>query len=256
MISGAVEQPVVTSGGGPRYSGVPAHASAVRIALLGLGQVGSAVARRAGGDVHVLGALVRRPDARAGTYTFPLTSDPASLLDAGPDAVVELLGGVDPARALTLDALARGIPVVTANKTLLAWHGVELFDLPDAPRPPAETPAPPRFFPIYDNIGLSHKDRRHVVPAEAVGRLDGWIGWMAVDGFLRGQWDVVRDGTTATIEVSALSPLRSAEKADVEPEALNLLRMHAPDADRHQVAFGPISRWQRRSPRGGPPAAN
>ncbi|MFD0355691.1 winged helix DNA-binding domain-containing protein [Streptomyces sp. NPDC127110] len=78
-------------------------------------------------------------------------------------------------------------------------NGVELFDLPDAPRPDAGTPAPPRFLPEYDNLLLSHADRSRVIPPEAKGR--SWTGNQAhctllVDGFLAGLWRI--DGTGDT----------------------------------------------------------
>lgn len=111
----------------------PSHALApARIALLGCGTVGSAFARlalsppRGAHPLHITGALVRdahRPRARP----LPsLTEDSRGLLASAPDVVVELLGGVEPARSLLLAALARGIAVVTANKALLALHGGEL----------------------------------------------------------------------------------------------------------------------------------
>ena len=105
---------------------------AIRVALLGHGQVGSAVARLAaraadpsGPAVDVIGALVRRPGPRPGALV-PLTLDPDLLLADAPDVVVEVLGGTEPARRIVLAALERGIPVVTANKTLVATHGDEL----------------------------------------------------------------------------------------------------------------------------------
>jgi len=114
---------------------IAAEPAAIDVALLGLGTVGTEVAARSRADeatnqlIRVVGALVRnrdRPrDARvAGT---PLTSDGLSLLDRSPDVVVEVLGGLEPARTLVRTALERGIAVVTANKSLMAVHGDELL---------------------------------------------------------------------------------------------------------------------------------
>ena len=105
------------------------------IALLGLGHVGSAVARLAldppaalPSRVRIVGALVRDVDrARPTGDAVPLTRMGAALLDSAPQVVIEVLGGLEPARTLVLQALERRIPVVTANKTLLAAHGDELF---------------------------------------------------------------------------------------------------------------------------------
>jgi len=110
--------------------------SEVRIALLGVGQVGGAIAELASHPSEmpcrfsIASALVRdvrRPRA-AHAESLPLTIDPAAALTSHPDVVVEVLGGLEPARTLVLEALTRGIPVVTANKSLLAAHGDELFD--------------------------------------------------------------------------------------------------------------------------------
>ncbi|MGP3689224.1 winged helix DNA-binding domain-containing protein [Streptomyces sp. IBSNAI002] len=81
-------------------------------------------------------------------------------------------------------------------------NGVELFDLPDAPRPDPDTPAPPRFLPEFDNLLLSHADRTRVVAPEIKGRT--WTGNQAhctllVDGFLAGLWK--QDGNTLTVEL-------------------------------------------------------
>jgi homoserine dehydrogenase len=105
------------------------------VALLGFGCIGSAVARAAArcpDRFRLTGALVRhpdrpRPDAPATSFAF--TRDPGVLLDERPDVVVEVLGGLEPARTIVCDALRRGIAVVTANKSLVAAHGDELLDL-------------------------------------------------------------------------------------------------------------------------------
>jgi homoserine dehydrogenase len=70
-------------------------------------------------------ALVRNIDRQAPS-TLNFERDGAAVLNCGPDVIVEALGGLEPARTLVAAALDRGIPVVTANKSLLAAHGPEL----------------------------------------------------------------------------------------------------------------------------------
>ncbi len=105
-----------------------------RVALLGYGLIGSAVShllqttgQHAPRPIRITGALVRTPRARTGNAPHPFVTDSAALVEPRPEVVVELLGGLEPARTLVLDALNRGIPVVTANKRLLAAHGDELL---------------------------------------------------------------------------------------------------------------------------------
>lgn len=81
-------------------------------------------------------------------------------------------------------------------------NGVELFDLPDGPRPDADTPAPPRFLPEFDNLLLSHADRTRVVAPEIKGR--SWTGNQAhctllVDGFLAGLWKLEKQELTVEL---------------------------------------------------------
>jgi len=110
------------------------RAGEIRVALLGLGRIGSAIAdiivrEPLGGRIPatITGALVRNARTASAHGTVPLLTDPGGLLDSAPDVLIEVLGGLEPARTLVLAALERGIPVVTANKTLLAVHGDELF---------------------------------------------------------------------------------------------------------------------------------
>ncbi|OYN86616.1 homoserine dehydrogenase [Parenemella sanctibonifatiensis] len=117
------------------------EASPVRIALLGCGTVGSAVARllteqaedlrvRAGRRLELVGIAVRDTTReRPGIDSSLLTDDPLALVTAEEvDLVVELIGGIEPARELVLAALDRGASVVTANKALLATHGAQIFE--------------------------------------------------------------------------------------------------------------------------------
>lgn len=110
------------------------------MAVLGSGNVGSEVVRllrdhaadltaRVGAPLEVVGIAVRRPEAPRAAHIDRalLTSDAAGLVRKA-DVVVELMGGVDPARALLLEAMDHGAGVVSANKALLAEHGPELFD--------------------------------------------------------------------------------------------------------------------------------
>ena len=109
---------------------VPVHPLA--IALLGLGQIGTAVARlvhEGHAQARLAVALVRDP-ARPRPHCGPveLTRDLDRVFASRPDVIVEVLGGIEPARTFVRAALERRIPVVTANKALVAHHGEELLD--------------------------------------------------------------------------------------------------------------------------------
>ncbi len=116
----------------------------IGIALLGAGVVGSQVVRllrdnaddlaaRVGAPLHLVGVAVRRPHRHPDVPAELLTTDPAALVTApGVDIVVEVIGGIEPARTLLLAALGRGARVVTANKALLAEDGPTLFAAADA----------------------------------------------------------------------------------------------------------------------------
>ncbi|MFE7076682.1 winged helix DNA-binding domain-containing protein [Streptomyces sp. NPDC057620] len=105
-------------------------------------------------------------------------------------------------------------------------HGVELFDLPDAPRPDADTPAPARLLPEFDNLLLSHADRSRVVSADYKGRT--WRGNQAyptllVDGFLAGVWRLEETGGRAVLTVEPFGTLTDRQRAEVTGEAARLL---------------------------------
>ncbi len=98
----------------------------IRIGLLGLGTIGRAVADAAPAHgIQCAAALVRNLD-RQPPSALKLERDGSRVLNAGVDVIVEALGGLEPARTLVAAALDRGIPVVTANKSLIAAHGPEL----------------------------------------------------------------------------------------------------------------------------------
>jgi homoserine dehydrogenase len=112
----------------------------LRIALLGAGSVGAQVARlltenknelaaRVGAELDLVGIAVRDLNSKRaeGVPSELLTTDAESLI-LGADIVIEVMGGIEPARTYILQALNSGSDVITANKALLATHGTELFD--------------------------------------------------------------------------------------------------------------------------------
>jgi homoserine dehydrogenase len=110
----------------------------IRLALLGCGVVGSAVARllseqsaelaaRVGAPLELAGIAVRRPNRHPGIDPALLTTDADALVARDDiDIVVEVIGGIEPARGLLLSALQLGKSVVSANKALLAEDGASL----------------------------------------------------------------------------------------------------------------------------------
>ena len=113
----------------------------VRVALLGCGTVGEGVVkllrrnaalheRKLGAPLELVGVADRslRPTSALGLTAKLITRDAAALVArADVDIVVELFGGIEPARSLILNALESGKDVVTANKALLAEHGERIF---------------------------------------------------------------------------------------------------------------------------------
>jgi hypothetical protein len=108
--------------------------------------------------------------------------------------------------------------------------GRELFDVPDAPLPDQETPAPVRLLPEFDNILLSHDDRSRMGDIDLRGR-PWWHGSLLVDGFLAGTWRADRRPGGRTLRLGLYRRLADAELADVEAEATRLLAFLAPDAE-------------------------
>jgi hypothetical protein len=123
-------------------------------------------------------------------------------------------------------------------------HGTELFDLPDAPRPDPETPAPVRLLGEYDNVLLGHADRRRIIPEDFPwrevldpGRL---VNHLLVDGFLRGIWWIERHGTrTATLAIRPFGELSRTDRDDVAGEAERMLGFAAGDAAVRDLRFDP-----------------
>ena len=107
---------------------------------------------------------------------------------------------------------------VTERLDLRAYRGpdgAELLDLPDTALPGEDTPAPPRFLPEYDNLLLSHADRRRVNPASRQVPL--WPGNGATQGTLLidGIWDATWKITPDALTISPFRPLAAAEETAI-----------------------------------------
>jgi hypothetical protein len=114
-------------------------------------------------------------------------------------------------------------------------EGRVLFDLPDAPRPGPDIPAPPRFLPEYDNVLLGHADRSRVIGPDA--RPPGWAGNLLHDGFLVASWKLDRAKAGARIEIRPFRAMGKRAAAEVGDEAARLLEQIAPGQE-NQVGFG------------------
>jgi hypothetical protein len=170
--------------------------------------------------------------------------DPAPAID---QLVLRYLAAFGPAGVMdvqTWSGLTRLREVVDRLRprlrTFRTEAGKQLFDLPDAPRPDPDTPAPVRFLPQFDNVALSHADRGHI-SADAADR---WptdlLHWspLLVDGFVAGAWRLSRDAKTATLTVRPLAPLSDRDQAEVAEESGRLLEFLAPDAETREVQVG------------------
>jgi hypothetical protein len=118
--------------------------------------------------------------------------------------------------------------------------GRELFDLPDAPRPDPETPAPPRFLPEYDNVLLAHADRTRFVDdvlRRQVADEGLAVGSVLVDGGAGATWTTRVEGGEARLDIRPRVDLSDDDREAVADEAHRLLAWLATVADRRRVAF-------------------
>jgi hypothetical protein len=106
--------------------------------------------------------------------------------------------------------------------------GKELFDVPDAPMPDPDTPAPLRFLPEFDNLILSHADRTRVIAEEyrkAIASKNGMVpATVLVDGFVRGTWKTERSPGKATLEIKRFEPLAKEDRDSLTEEGERLIR--------------------------------
>jgi len=191
---------------------------------------------------HWLGQ--RRPSGEP-AHPFPAAS-PAELAHL----VTRYLGAFGPATVRDVQAWSglTGLKAVLERLrpclvTFRDEQGAELFDLPTAPRPGADVPAPVRLTAEFDNLLLSHAERSRIVTPEATSRLytvNGVIpGAVLVDGFAAGMWRLTRSRDEAAVTIEMFGPVR--ERDALTAEAERVLAFGAPGAA-HQVRFAPLAR--------------
>jgi hypothetical protein len=124
--------------------------------------------------------------------------------------------------------------------TLVGPDGSELFDVPDGPCPPGDTPAPARLLPMWDSILLAYADRSRIIPPdlrpEVIRRNGDVLPTVLVDGYVAGVWRPVDSG----IEVTALHPIDDHAWSQLDDEARALSTFLA---NRDQNVYGRYARW-------------
>jgi hypothetical protein len=120
-------------------------------------------------------------------------------------------------------------------------RGRELFDLPEAPRPDADTPAPIRFMPEFDNLLLGHADRTRVISEEHRKRLwtvNGLVpGTILIDGIVQGSWKLRQDKQCATLTLTPFISLTPEQRRELEDEGEDLFSFAAEPAQDRVMAF-------------------
>jgi Winged helix DNA-binding domain len=212
-----------------RWPGCPAHALAQSVrALVPLVQVPPrAVWGRSGPAAHTTAeSWLGRP------------------LDASPapeQLVTRYLAAFGPATVRDIQAWSgrtRLGEIVTrlrpGLRTFRDEQGAELFDLPDAPRPAPDIPAPARLVAEFDNLILSHADRTRVISETDRPRLYSkngiFPGTVLVDGFTAGIWRLERSRSAARLTIELFGPAGRRDRDAVASEAGRLLEFAAPGA--------------------------
>jgi hypothetical protein len=118
--------------------------------------------------------------------------------------------------------------------------GAELLDLPDAPRPDPDVPAPPRFLPEYDNLLLSYAERSRVIPHRRPVPLPpghgATGGTLLVDGLWQADWKI----SQGVLEIEPFVSLGPDDRDAVAAEGERLLGFAAPAIAVRDVRFVPV----------------
>jgi Winged helix DNA-binding domain len=212
--------------------------------------------RAMGYTVRMRVPLVSTPDgSRWGFRGDPDFAEAATWLGRSPepearpdDLVLRYLAAFGPAAAVDVQAWsglggAREIlnRLRPRLQTFRDERKRELFDLPDAPRPPEESPAPVRFLPGFDNAILGHADRSRIIADEHRKQVTTKnlqvLPTFLVDGFVAGTWKITGSGDKAKLTLSPFGPMTAAVKAQLTKEGKELMRFVEPDAAKPTIEF-------------------
>ncbi len=110
-------------------------------------------------------------------------------------------------------------------------RGLELFDVPGAPRPAGDEPAPPRLLPAYDNVLMAHDDRSRIIPPQRrprVFRAGARVQpTLLIDGFVAGTWRIDRAPDHVRVVLEPFALLAEADRAGLLAEADRMLALLA-----------------------------
>jgi len=158
--------------------------------------------------------------------------------------VLRYLGAFGPARVADIQMWSgltrlREVAERLPLRTFRGEEGQALYDLPDAPRPSEDMPAPPRFLPAYDNLLLSHKDRTRVIPGHRPVPLPPGNGTTSgtflVDGIWQGTWQI----QDQTLHIQPFTKLSRADRNALFTEAAQLCAFVAPQTKYNMVLSKP-----------------
>jgi len=156
------------------------------------------------------------------------------------DLVLRYLRAYGPASIMDMQSWSGisklGAAFAKVREQLVEFEGEDgrpLFDLADAPRPDADTPAPPRFLPDFDNVLLGFGDRTRIVSdadQKRLTELTRSFRAVLVDGFVAAGWSIARKKGHATLTVTPFRKLLKRDIRDIEREGAAFLDFMDPDA--------------------------
>ncbi len=241
------------NGEGP-HTYLTARAVASRLVERGIGDDLEAIRYALGAHVPLVQVPPRGVWGASGQAKYAtLESWTGRQLEAQPnieEVVLRYLRAFGPALVMDVQnwsGLTRCKPVLERLRPQLETFrdelGKELFDLPDAPRPDPDLPAPVRLLGEFDNVLLGHADRRRIIPSGALPWMDilsqgRHVNNVLVDGMLRATWWIEREGKgRATLAIRPIDRLTGQERDEVEREARQMLDFAAADAPAHDIRF-------------------